>query len=74
MIYFKGILAGVAASVVVVIIFAVIAIAVTPYLPQLALRIFPVQWHQLDGAVFTPLISLCGLPIGHHCWLAAPLS
>ena len=47
--YLKSILAGVAAFVVTVII---IAIAVTPYLPQLALRIFPVQWHQLGWGGF----------------------
>lgn len=52
MIYFKGILAGVAASAVVIIMFAVIAIAVMPYSPQLALRIFPVQGHELGWGSF----------------------
>ncbi len=51
-IYFKSILAGLAASAVVVIIFVVIAIAVMPYFPQLALRIFPIQRHELGWGGF----------------------
>ena len=52
MIYFKSILAGAAASAVVVVICVVIAIAVMPHSPQLALRIFPVEWHGLGWGGF----------------------
>ena len=64
MIYFKSILAGVTASAVVVIIFAVIAIAVMPYFPRLALRIFPAQRHELGWGYFYAV----DLPVWPPVW------
>ena len=64
MIYLKGILAGVATSAVVVIIFVVIAIAVMPYFPQLAFRIFPVQRHELGWGGFYAV----GIPVWPSDW------
>jgi hypothetical protein len=73
-IYFKSILAGAAAFAVAVIIFAVIAIAVMPYFPHWRCAFSRYSGTNLDGAVTTPLVSLFGLPIGHHCSLAPLLS
>jgi hypothetical protein len=47
-IYLKSILAGIAAFVVTVIISGAAAIGVMMYYPQLALRIFPAQRHDLQ--------------------------
>jgi len=63
-IYFKSILAGAAASAVVFIIFAVIAIAVMPYFPQVALRIFPIQRHELGWGGYYAV----GIPVWPSDW------
>ena len=52
MIYVKGILAGIAAFVVTVIIFGGTAMALMTRYPQLALRIFPAQRHDLQWGSF----------------------